>query len=569
MPRVIFALTVCLLIILPGAAIAQDNSPANESETYVIRPGDTLFSIARRFNTTVDALAQANGIVNPANILWGQQILIPGEQPPTPLDPPAETAETTSEPTTTTSDTPTIYVVKRGDILNRIALQYNLTVAELLAANPDIRNANLLYANQQIIIPTSATVSDDPQPDSQPANETTDNAVSGEVVETLPIAAVEYGLEANLLDQSSASLASEINTLGVRWVKQVVSWRDIEPVAGEINFDALDQLIDSLQSQDSQILLTITAAPDWSRTIQEENGPPDNFEDFAAFVSTLASRYAGQVAAYQIWNEPNLRSRWKSTVHPISAASYVDLLRQAHDAIKAADPTALVISAGLAPTGFNDALNAQVGNLEVNAVDDRIFLTGIYAEGGASLVDAIGAHPIGWANPPDAVCCEQSEGVETHFDNPHFYFLNTLQDYRQIQLANGDTTTPIWVTKFGWGTSEDIGATDPINVFTAYTSLEEQAQYMVRAFDIGMSLGYIGPMFAFNLNGCQAPGEDGPSSCYYSLLGPDGSPRPVFEAIENIDKTMLAEEAPEETVEPELTEEVVTEQPETTPEASP
>ena len=567
MIRVIAALVVCLFGILTSTTLAQEDTSSNEARTYVIQRGDTLFSIARRFNTTVDALAQANGIVNPANILWGQQIRIPGEQAPVPPDPPAET---TSEPaTTTTSDTPTIYVVRRGDILNRIALQHNLTVAELLAANPDIRNANLLYANQRITIPTSAAVSDDPQPDSQPVNETTDDVSSGEMIETLPIAAVEYGLEANILDQDSVSLTNNIDTLGVQWVKQVVSWRDIEPIAGEINFDALDQMIASLQAQDRQILLTVTAAPDWARSIQEENGPPDNFEDFAAFVSTLASRYAGQVAAYQIWNEPNLRSRWKSTVHPISAASYVELLRQAHDAIKAADPDALVISAGLAPTGFNDALNAEVGNLEINAVDDRIFLSGMYAEGGAGQVDAIGAHPIGWANPPDAMCCDPSEGVETHFDNPHFYFLNTLQDYRQIQLANGDSTTPIWVTKFGWGTSEDIGTIDPINVFTAYTSLEEQAQYTARAFDIGMSLGYVGPMFAFNLNGCQAPGDDGPSSCYYSLLGPDGSPRPVFETIQNIDKTMPDEEAPEEIVEPDLMDEAVTETPETTPEASP
>jgi LysM repeat protein len=578
MSRVIAALVVCLLAILTSATFAQEGTSSESVRTYTIQPGDTLFSIARRYNTSVNVLAQANGIVNPANILWGQQIQIPGEQASAA---PVSSTDSPSQPPPPSASSPTIYVVKRGDILNRIALQYNLTVAELLAANPDIRNANLLYTDQRINIPGQTAADDTPLLDTQPAGEIAENDTSGEssettgddapneVIETLPIAVAEFGLEANLLDQISTSIANDINTLGVTWVKQVVNWREIEPVAGEIDFDALDQLIDSLQAQNKQIMLTVTAAPDWARSIQEENGPPDNFEDFAAFVGTLANRYAGQVTAYQIWNEPNLRSRWKSTVHPISAASYVDLLRQAHDAIRAADPDALIISAGLAPTGFNDALNAAVGNLEINAVDDRVFLSGIYAEGGVSLVDAVGAHPIGWANPPDALCCEQAEGVQTHFEDPHFYFLNTLQEYRQIQLANGDTTTPLWVTKFGWGTSEDIGATDPINVFTAYTTLAEQAQYTTRAFNIGNDLGYVGPMFAFNLNGCQAPGDDGPSSCYYSLLGPDGTPRPVFEAIQNLDKTVVEEIEPEDVNETNSAQEIVTEPVETTPEVSP
>lgn len=558
MSRVIAALVACLLVILTGMTVAQDNTTASETRTYVIQPGDTLFSIARRFNTSVSALAQENGIVNPAHIFWGQRLRIPGEQP----QPPAEQPVPTPPPAPATDNTPTVYVVRRGDTLNRIALQHSLTVAELLAANPDIRNANLLYAGQRINIPNPAAS------DSSPS-ETTGAVTLTDTAETTPIATVDFGLQANLLDQNTATLMTDIDTLGVRWVEQVVNWREFEPVAGEINFGPLDSLIDSLQAQNLQILLTVTAAPDWARSIQEENGPPDNFEDYATFVSALASRYAGRVAAYEIWDEPNLRSRWKSKIHPISAASYIELLRLARDAIKTADPDALVISGGLAPTGFNDALNAAVGNLEVNAVDDRIFLSGMYAGGLAGLVDAVGAHPMGWANPPDAVCCDQPEGVETHYDDPHFYFLNTLRDYRQIQLASGDETTPIWVTKFGWGTSEDIGTTDPINVFTAYTSLEEQAQYTVRAFAIGASLGYVGPMFVFNLNGCQAPGDEGPSSCYYSLLGPDGTPRPIFSALQNLETQPVEENSVGEPVEANTPETTSAESAEMTPEVSP
>ena len=48
---------------------------------YVVRRGDTLFSIARRFGTTIGAIAQANGLPNPRYIRAGQRLIIPGAYP--------------------------------------------------------------------------------------------------------------------------------------------------------------------------------------------------------------------------------------------------------------------------------------------------------------------------------------------------------------------------------------------------------------------------------------------------------------------------------------------------------
>ena len=47
-----------------------------ETTIYVVQRGDTLFSIARRFNSTVDAVKAANGLVS-NNITPGQQLIIP------------------------------------------------------------------------------------------------------------------------------------------------------------------------------------------------------------------------------------------------------------------------------------------------------------------------------------------------------------------------------------------------------------------------------------------------------------------------------------------------------------
>ena len=95
--------------------------------TYVVQPGDTLSSIARSFNTTVSAIVSANNITNPNLIYAGQTLIIPtgggGEPPPPPPSPqPPPSGDCT-------------YVVQRGDTLSRIAVGYNTTVANLAALN--------------------------------------------------------------------------------------------------------------------------------------------------------------------------------------------------------------------------------------------------------------------------------------------------------------------------------------------------------------------------------------------------------------------------------------------------
>ena len=110
--------------------------------TYLVQPGDTLFRIATRFNTTVMAIAQANGILNVNLIRSGQQLTIPGTgetaMPPAPTEEPA--------------DEPTTYVVQRGDNLYRISLRFGVTMLAIGEAN-GILNANRIYAGQVLIIP--------------------------------------------------------------------------------------------------------------------------------------------------------------------------------------------------------------------------------------------------------------------------------------------------------------------------------------------------------------------------------------------------------------------------------
>src|SRR5690606_31509676 len=109
--------------------------PPTGGTTYTVKAGDTLYSIAKKYNVTVAALAKANNITNYNLIRVGQVLVIPGTTPPAP--PPATTVK---------------YTVKAGDTLYSIASKYNTTVAAIASANK-ITNINLISVGQVLIIP--------------------------------------------------------------------------------------------------------------------------------------------------------------------------------------------------------------------------------------------------------------------------------------------------------------------------------------------------------------------------------------------------------------------------------
>jgi LysM repeat protein len=109
---------------------------------YVVRMGDTLYSLARRFGTTVTAIAQLNGITNTHRIWIGQRLIIP--------------RGTGTVPTVTPFPSPGVYVVQLGDTLYSIARRYGTTVHALAVANK-IANPSRIYAGQHLVIPGGST----------------------------------------------------------------------------------------------------------------------------------------------------------------------------------------------------------------------------------------------------------------------------------------------------------------------------------------------------------------------------------------------------------------------------
>lgn len=119
----------------PPTAPTAPTAPVASTETkeYVIASGDTLGAIAHKNGLSLKALMEANAGVNPKKLKVGQKIQIPGGAAATPAAP-ADTAIAAGDAT--------VYTVKSGDTLSKIAKSHGTTFKKIMAAN-DLKTTSI------------------------------------------------------------------------------------------------------------------------------------------------------------------------------------------------------------------------------------------------------------------------------------------------------------------------------------------------------------------------------------------------------------------------------------------
>ncbi|MFQ5460197.1 MAG: LysM peptidoglycan-binding domain-containing protein [Anaerolineae bacterium] len=121
----------------PHQAHAQGYGPT----THIVRPGDTLYGIARHYGVPPMAIAKANGLMNPNFIFVGQSLIVPGAAAPMPVHRPGAMPPAGGS-----------YVVMPGDTVFSIAARFGTTVSAIVAAN-GLANQNVIFVGQRLVIP--------------------------------------------------------------------------------------------------------------------------------------------------------------------------------------------------------------------------------------------------------------------------------------------------------------------------------------------------------------------------------------------------------------------------------
>jgi hypothetical protein len=339
-----------------------------------------------------------------------------------------------------------------------------------------------------------------------------------------------YGIQVDMMsDGNHQRIFDHIRGIGFNWVKQQIEWFRYNPEPGVYHWGDIDRLVDGANANGINVMLSVVKAPQWSRPAGDtDQGPPADPNAYGTFIREMAARYKGRVKAYEIWNEQNLYYEWGGRGGKLNAGKYVELLKVAYNAVKSVDPGAVVISGALTPTGWND------GDI---AIDDQLYLDQMYRAGLARYCDAIGAHPSGYNNPPDAQWTTWSDPTTSRAKgHPSWFFRSTLEGYRNTMIKYGDGGKRIWPTEFGWATVEGLGTAPAAGYEYAADNTEaEQAQFIVRAYQLGRAWGWVGPMFLWNLNFAPVAGAADEKAAF-GIVRCDWSPRPAFAALRDMAK---------------------------------
>ncbi len=287
-------------------------------------------------------------------------------------------------------------------------------------------------------------------------------------------------------DRDLSAALDAIAGRGFTWVRVPVRWAELEPEPDRFNWQALDRLVEQVEAAPGRLRLVavLVTTPAWARPPDTSpTAPPLEISHLGRFARALAARYADHIDYYQIWHEPNLSTGWGNAF--VDPAAYADLLREASLNIRAADPTAWILTAALAPTLEPGPLN----------LSDLAYLDRLYQARGNRWFDIVAAQPYGFeANPADP-------------PRPDALNFRRVELLRQVMLAHGDAGTPIWATAFGWNTLPPDWAGQP----APWGSADEATQ--ARRTEAAIRLArqnwpWLGPMLAVRWDSAGLPPDD-------------------------------------------------------------
>lgn len=311
---------------------------------------------------------------------------------------------------------------------------------------------------------------------------------------------------------------------GFTWVKQRFEWRYIEKTKNNANeWGEPDRITDAVNKAGLGMVVRLDNQPEWARKdkIFPRSGPPDKMEDWKDYVEDVSERYKGKIAAYEIWNEPNLSREWGGAKPDPKA--YTEMLRLSYIAIKKNDPNALVISAGMSPTT----------EISDRAMPDVQFIEEMYAAGAGQYFDLLGVHAAGYkAAPEEDPGTVALDPVKTNNDPSSVslkrsYSFRHVEDLRAIMVKNGEESKQIAIMEMGW--SADPRPNSPY--YWHSVTEDQKGEYLVRGLQYAKQnwSPWVAMLSMIYLPSPTWTASD--EQYYWSITNPDGTLRPAYNAL--------------------------------------
>jgi O-antigen ligase len=322
-----------------------------------------------------------------------------------------------------------------------------------------------------------------------------------------------WGVNVALEQYDDAALADALSSIieatDFSWARQTFPWAEIEPERERFDWDKWDDIVWSTvkaRGRAFDLIAVLDTSPTWAQINNPQSAiknPPSDPSDFARFAGEFARRYGMAIHFYQIWDEPNLGDRWNGEVNP---TAYAEMLRQAREAIRANDPDAVILLAGLAPTVENSRVN----------MSDWLYLRKLYEVGAGQYFDIASGKAYGFSTGPD------DRRVDANVLNFSHIIL-----MREEMEAHGDAAKPLWASYFGWNALPH-GWTGKPSVWGQVTQ-DQQAQYTLAAMErVEREWPWMGVMILENWQPA-APADD--PRWGFAIVNSNGQLRPVAAAI--------------------------------------
>ncbi len=245
-----------------------------------------------------------------------------------------------------------------------------------------------------------------------------------------------YGLEAKDIFAFKQSYRDgelpKVQAAGVGLMRQEFSWRTIETLPGIYSWGKYDTFVRDAAKRGIEVMPVLIGVPAFrsSNPTGSEMSPPLNYGDLGDFAAVVSARYGPNgsywaanptipkvpVRRFQIWNEPNIPRFWPAGVNP---AQYAAMLKAVYPKIKAADPGAEVVSAGISEPQ------------NVCCMPLREFITKMYQAGAKGSFDTLAIHPY-WANAAGSI--------------------TLVEATRKIMADFGDSAHAVRISEIGWST---------------------------------------------------------------------------------------------------------------------